>query len=128
MTDTKQAVTQFERDGFCLVPPAIPLALVERAVTHMDAVIAGRYETGVPPMPYGTPGKDPTQLIKIDQSHVSDRTVYELATHPAIGRWAAAVTGAKWVQLWATQLLFKPPGGNAKGNIGWHQDYQYLLL
>ena len=60
--------------------------------------------------------------------HLSDRTIYELASYPAIGRWAAALLGAKRVQLWASQMLYKPPvglSGEVTGNVGWHQDKQY---
>lgn len=120
-----EAKTQFERDGFYIAPPSIPPALLQRAIVHMDAVIGGAYDTGVAPFPYGTDGKDPTKLVKIDQSHIADCTLFELATHPEIGRRAAAITGAKWIQLWCSQLLFKPPGGSVKGNVGCHQDYQY---
>jgi ectoine hydroxylase-related dioxygenase (phytanoyl-CoA dioxygenase family) len=44
---------------------------------------------------------------------------------PAIGRLAAAATGARWVQIWATQLLFKPPGDGGSASVGWHQDLFY---
>ena len=37
----------------------------------------------------------------------------------------AALTGAKMVQVWATQLLHKPGGPEATGQVGWHQDFQY---
>ena len=56
-----EAKTQFARDGFYITPPSIPQSLLERAIVHMGAVIGGMYETGVPPAPYGTPGKEPTQ-------------------------------------------------------------------
>jgi len=39
-------------------------------------------------------------------------------------RWAAELMDARWIQLWASQLLYKPPGGRAAGHVGWHQDTQ----
>ncbi|HEX4140063.1 MAG TPA: phytanoyl-CoA dioxygenase family protein, partial [Candidatus Methylacidiphilales bacterium] len=58
----------------------------------------------------------------------SDRTILEAVTHPALGQAIAAITGAKFLQAWAVQLLYKPPGGDAKGAVGWHQDYFYWKL
>jgi ectoine hydroxylase-related dioxygenase (phytanoyl-CoA dioxygenase family) len=100
----------------------------------MLAVKAGEYETGV--APHGrmwNPGDSDSKLVKIDQPHLSDRTIYELVSHPALGRAAAALTGAPWVQAWAVQLLIKPatppttPGdaAPAASAVGWHQDRQY---
>lgn len=121
-----RARTQFHRDGYCFTPPIIPAELIERVILHMDAVIAGEYETGTPPHGRGWhPGDDPQRIRKIDQSHLADRTIFELVTYPEIGRWAAALFEAQRVQLWATQLLYKPPGGQVTGNVGWHQDKQY---
>jgi hypothetical protein len=118
--------SQFEADGFCLTPPVIPAGLIERVVPRMDAVIAGEYETGVEPVSRRwSPGDPPEKLCKIDQPHLCDRTIFELISHPTIGRRAAAITGARRVQVWAVQLLLKPPGGSALGNIGWHQDMQH---
>ena len=116
---------RYLRDGFYLSPPIIPADLIERVTASMDEVMNGTYETGVPPRRSWNPGDDPKRIRKIDQAHLSDRTVYELATHPVIGRWAAALLGAKRVQLWASQMLYKPPGGEVTGNVGWHQDKQY---
>jgi len=124
-TTTEDAAAQYARDGFCLVEPIIPHDLVQRVIPHMDAVIAGEYETGNAPQRAWNPGDDALKIRKIDQAHLADRTIFEFITHPAIGRWAAAITGAKMVQLWAMQLLYKPPGGAATGNVGWHQDRQY---
>lgn len=118
--------SQFEADGFCFTPPILPAELVARVIPRMDAVIEGEYETGVAPHARRwNPGDPPEKLRKIDQPHLSDRTIFELISHPAIGRWAAAITGARRVQVWAVQLLLKPPGGSELGNIGWHQDMQH---
>ena len=124
-TATAEAA-QYERDGFFLSPSIIPQDLIRRVVPHMDAVVNEQYETGVEPhWRTWKPGDDPQKLCKVDQSHLSDNTIYELISHPAIGEWAAKITGAKWVQVWATQLLLKPTGTKEEGNVGWHQDQQY---
>jgi ectoine hydroxylase-related dioxygenase (phytanoyl-CoA dioxygenase family) len=116
---------QYERDGFVICPPGIPRDLLTRAAARMEAVRRGEYETGIAPHEAHVSTTDPTRLVKVDQAHCSDRTLWELVTHPELGRWAAAITGANWIQLWASQMLIKPPGGQAAGQVGWHQDYQY---
>ena len=118
---------KFERDGFFIPPdPVIPKELVGRAVIGMDAVMNREYETGIPPGGRKwNPGDDERVIRKIDQPHICDRTIMELFTYPAIGQWAAHLTGAKMIQLWASQLLYKPSGGDVSGNVGWHQDKQY---
>lgn len=116
------------RDGYYFSPPIIPADLIDRVSARMDAVMDGVYETGEPPRRSWNPGDDPKRIRKIDQAHLSDRTIYELASHPAIGHWAAGLLGAKRVQLWASQMLYKPPAGSSggvTGNVGWHQDKQY---
>lgn len=122
---TAAARAQYQRDGFCLTPPLIEPELLARVVPRMDAVMQGEYETGVPPKPSWKVGDSPTKIRKIDQVHLSDRTLFELVTHPQVGRWAAQLTGARRVQVWAVQMLYKPPGGDEAGTIGWHQDRQY---
>ena len=118
---------QYQQNGFFIVPEAIlPSELVERAIVHMDAVMAGEYETGQPPHSRRwNPGDDERQIRKIDQPHLADRTILEVISHPQIGKWAARVTGAQMVQVWAAQMLYKPPGGDPLGNVGWHQDKLY---
>ena len=124
--ETKNAAAQYERDGFVLGPQIVPADLVRRAVERMDEVRMGRYETGVAPKSrVWNPGDDPLKICKIDNAQLCDRVILELVSHPEIGRWAARVTGAKMVQVWATQLLYKPPGGADASNVGWHQDRQY---
>lgn len=119
-------MVSFESEGFCVIPPVLSADLVRRANEHMDAVIAGEYETGVAPHRAQAPGEiDPDRLVKIDQPHLSDRTILELVSQPELGRCAAEITGARLVQVWAVQLLHKPPSGAATGNVGWHQDHHY---
>ena len=120
--DTRAA---FDENGFCLIPQGIEGQTVQSAIPDMDAVMMGEYETGVAPFANWKPGDDETKIRKIDQVHLSNQTLFELITHPAIGEWAAAITGAKMVQVWALQMLYKPPGGAGAGGIGWHQDWQY---
>ena len=122
----RAAAAQFEHDGFFIVPSVIPAELLTRVRKRIDAVYAGEYETGIPPAGGAKINKEPpTKLVKIDNAHRSDRTILELVSHPAIGQWAAALTGGKLVQVFATQMLIKPPGGQGGVNVGWHQDQEY---
>ncbi|MBP6508661.1 MAG: phytanoyl-CoA dioxygenase family protein [Opitutaceae bacterium] len=118
--------TYFEQEGFYIAPIVIPADLLARVRPRIDAVYAGEYETGIAPC--GSPkgcSTPPTSLVKIDNAHRSDRTIHELVSHPALGRLAAAITGAKMVQVFATQMLIKPSGGQDSGSVGWHQDQEY---
>jgi hypothetical protein len=127
------ARSKYEADGFYIHPePLIPADLVERATLGMDAVRAGQYETGVPPRPsFWKPGDDPRKLGKIEMPQIANRSIMELVSHPALGEIAAEITGAKMVQVWWVQLLYKPPAdpeGVGKTNVGWHQDRQYWQI
>ena len=128
--ETALARQRYQEDGFCLCPePLIPLEFVERAIAGMDAVRAGQYDTGVPPRPSRwNPGDDPNTLCKIEKPQIASRAIMELVSHPQLGEKAAEITGAKAVQVWWVQLLYKPPslaGETPRTNIGWHQDYNY---
>lgn len=118
--------SRYTRDGFCATPSVLPADLIRRVLPRMDAVINGEYETGVAPHAvHFSPNDAPDKIRKVDQPHLCDNIIREAVTHPEIGRWAAALTGAKMVQAFAVQLLVKPPGGRDVGHVGWHQDKQY---
>jgi ectoine hydroxylase-related dioxygenase (phytanoyl-CoA dioxygenase family) len=119
------SAAEFARDGFFIGPQVVPEELIQRVIPHIEAVLSGTYETGREPIRRWNPGDSPTKIRKINDAHVSDRTIFEFVTHPEIGRWAAAVSGAQMVQIWASQLLYKPPGGDVTGQVGWHQDFMY---
>lgn len=124
--EKRNATVDFERDGFFIAPPVIPAELLARVRPRIEAVYAGEYETGIPPAgnPLGN-SAPPTSLVKIDNAHRSDRTIFEVVSHPAIGRWAAALTGAKMVQVFAAQMLIKPSSPGGRVSVGWHQDQEY---
>ena len=119
-----QAAEQYERDGYWIADERIaPDEVLERALQRMVAVRDGVFDTGLPPTKH--PGYDSAVLCKIDNPHRSDTGLRGLATCPQVGRKVAEITGARRVQVWASQLLIKPPGSAAAGHVGWHQDRQY---
>lgn len=126
----------FETDGFYVAAGVVDPSLVQRAIAPMDAVIAGEYETGVPPLDLASLATEEqlkhlksnphsTKICKIDQAHLCNDTIWQLVSDPAIGRLAAAATGAHWIQVWGTQLLYKSPGDGGAASVGWHQDLHY---
>lgn len=122
---------QFLHDGYSIhARPVLPRDMVDAAVLGMDEVRAGRYDTGTPPQPsFWNPGDDPIKKLgKIEMPQIANQAIHQLLTHPALGELAAQVTGAKAVQIWWVQLLYKPPaqpGAAVTTNIGWHQDRHY---
>ncbi len=120
----------YQRDGFYIHDQAVlSPEVVDPAVVGMDAVRGGEYDTGVPPRTSAwSPGDDETLLCKIEKPQIANRAIMELILDPALAALAAKVTGAKWIQVWWVQLLYKP--SNAAGatngvNVGWHQDRNY---
>jgi hypothetical protein len=125
--------SRYEADGFYLSPkPIFPPDLVESAVQGMDRVRAGDYDTGRPPQPSAwKPGDDPNRLCKIEQPQFASQSLRDLLRFPALGQAAAALTGAKRIQVWWVQLLVKPSlhaGSPALTNVGWHQDRYYWSI
>lgn len=118
----------YDRDGFYLCDArALPDAVVGAASAGMDEVRAGRYGTGQPPQPSRwNPGDPEDVLCKIEMPQIANEAIRALVSHPVLGAMAAAVTGARRVQVWWVQLLYKPSTAPKPGvNVGWHQDRQY---
>ena len=124
--DPAKAAKHYADNGFWIGRPVLSSGLVQRAVNGVDAVMRGEYETGQVPHDYWWSQADsPGKLRKIDQAHLSNRAIFETITDPDLGSMIGAIMGAEMVQAWAVQLLYKPPAGDAKGSVGWHQDYFY---
>ena len=123
----EQSRANYERNGYCIFSEQIaPDHVLDNALHGMAAVRDGVFDLGLPPTEH--PGYDPTVLCKINNPHRSDKGLYRLVTCPEIGQKVAAVTGAQRIQVWASQLLIKPPGTEAAGHVGWHQDRQYWKM
>jgi len=115
----------YVRDGFHLQrEPILSAARVARAVTGMDQIRRGVYDTGAAPEPsQWNPGDDPARLCKIELPQKASRGIRELVSDPGLGAYVADVTGAEAVQVWWTQLLYKPSASARSAPvIGWHQD------
>jgi len=125
MNQTPDHRSNYQEHGFTIVPSIVPVDRLKRVRQHIDQVMDGQYERAGEIFPSWKKGDDATLLRKIDQAHVVDSVIHEIISDPAIGSMAAQLTGAKRVQVWATQLLYKPPGGRDRGNVGWHQDQDY---
>ncbi len=113
------------RDGFHLqTEPVLSSACVARAVAGMDQIRAGIYDTGEAPEPSPwQPGDDPALLCKIELPQKASRGIRALVSDTGLGAYVAEVTGAEAVQVWWTQLLYKPSATvRSAPVIGWHQD------
>jgi hypothetical protein len=121
---------RFEEEGYLInTERRLPEGVVRRAADGMMALRRGEYDTGRGPERSPWKPGDPEHLLcKIEQPQMASRAIFELISHPILGELAGAATGAKWVQVWWVQLLFKPPArpGKQQGtNVGWHQDRSY---
>ena len=122
-----QVQAQYEQDGFSIVAEQVaPDEVLQAALQGMVAVRDGVFDMGMAPTEH--PGYDPAVLCKINNPHRSDKGLHGLVTCPEVGRQVAEVTGARRVQVGASQLLIKPPGTAAAGHVGWHQDRQYWKM
>lgn len=118
-----QSVRPFEHYGYCITGPLISAGDLEQARRGIEEVVAGRYETGRPPV-YSSwhPGQPTSALIKIDMPHLAHAAVRNVVASRRLGRWAARTLDASLVQVWACELFWKEPGGDPRGVVGWHQD------
>jgi hypothetical protein len=122
---------QFEADGFCFAPQLLSAEGVAEMNAVCDRIIECDYATGVAPHEVSwRPGDDPSRLVKIDQPQRADHAMSTLLEASGVGEFAASLFDASLVQVWAVQLLHKPPiaaaAAAAAGNVvGWHQDEDY---
>ncbi|GLK99224.1 hypothetical protein GCM10017581_009650 [Dactylosporangium matsuzakiense] len=122
--DVKALGRQYRDDGFCVTPAVVPPDLLDEATAAAEAVAAGESDTGLAPKQRQRERSDgPQRLVKIGEPHNCSHVLRRLVSYPAIWSLAAAVTGARALQVWAVDLFIKRPTDEAPvGNIGWHQD------
>ncbi len=115
----------YARDGFHLqAKPILSPDCVARAVAGMDQIRCGEYDTGeAPEHSQWNPGDNPDLLCKIEMPQKASQGIRDLVSDSGLGAYVAKVTGAVAVQVWWTQLLYKPSAtAQSAPVIGWHQD------
>ena len=118
---------EYQRNGVCAFTAVIADEVIDRASQGVDDVIAGIYRSGREPLGRHSEVGDTTdRLLKISQPHYSSPEIADLVRYPAIGELAAAVMGASMVQVWAVDLLTKPPHSGRSARVGWHRDITYM--
>ncbi|MEA2620587.1 MAG: hypothetical protein QOC97_1360 [Chloroflexota bacterium] len=116
-------VRYFSERGYWIAPPLFTTDEVDRYRAAMDRVRAGEYRTGRHPTLDLPIPPDATALRKIDNAWWADPDLADLATDARLGATAARLLGVEAVRLWQDQLLHKPPSGEVRTRIGWHQDW-----
>ena len=115
-----------KKDGFCFLQKVFLSEDIQKAKNGLWCVINGKYSSGrKPESRFWNPGDDPHSIIKIDKPHLSDQSIWDLITNKKFGQLLGKVTKAKFVQVWHSQVVWKPYSKNQKGNAGWHRDSQY---
>ena len=115
-----------KKDGFCFLPSVFSEQETQSSVQGLWRVINGEYNSGrKPESRFWDPGDDPHSIIKIDKPHLSDSSVWKLITNKKLGQLLAGATKATYIQIWHSQVVWKPRSKDQKGNAGWHRDSQY---
>lgn len=113
-------------NGFTFLPKIFSDDHLVSARKGLWRVINGQYDTGVAPETrFWNPGDDPSKIIKIDKPHLCDNKIWDLITNEDFGRALANATTSKTIQVWHTQVVWKPKSKKESGNAGWHRDAQY---
>lgn len=113
-------------DGFSILGKVFSKKETKSAYTGLSEVIMGKYNTGKnPERRFWNVGDDPNAIIKIDKPHLSNRSVWNLITNRKFGEALASITNSRKIQVWHTQVVWKPKSKLSSGNAGWHRDAQY---
>ena len=115
-----------DKDGFCFLPSLFSQSEISAGYKGLWSIINGKYSTGRPPENrFWNLGDSPNSIIKIDKPHICNESVWKLVTKPKFGEALASMVNAKMVQVWHSQVVWKPKSINHSGNAGWHRDAQY---
>lgn len=113
-------------DGFSFLPIIFSEKDCISAREGLWEVINGNYDTGKPPENrFWDIGDSLKKIIKIDKPHLCNKAVWNLVTNKNFGRSLAKATNAEKIQIWHSQVVWKPKSEKNSGNAGWHRDAQY---
>jgi hypothetical protein len=122
----REASLKYEREGYYIGADVFSERETEQAYIGAMEVFDGKYDLAGEPA-WGKFKREQVgrSLVKVNDAHIANRSLRSIVCSPKLGKWAAAITGAHMLQVFATQLIHKPSHVNASGNIGRHQDRAY---
>ena len=113
-------------DGFTFLPKIFQEKEIASARDGLWKTINGIYETNKKPETrFWEVGDDKNKIIKIDKPHLCNRSVWNLITNKKLGKALAEETRSRTIQVWHSQVVWKPKSIKDSGNAGWHRDSQY---
>ena len=113
-------------DGFTFLPIIFQEEEIASARDGLWKTINGIYETNKKPETrFWEVGDDKNKIIKIDKPHLCNRSVWNLITNKKLGKALAEETRSRTIQVWHSQVVWKPKSIKDSGNAGWHRDSQY---
>ena len=113
-------------DGFTFLPKIFQKDEIAPARDGLWETIKGIYETSrEPEARFWEVGDDSNKIIKIDKPHLCNRNVWNLITSKKLGKALAEETKSRTIQVWHSQVVWKPKSIKDSGNAGWHRDSQY---
>ncbi len=116
--------SDFERDGFVVIPGFVSLEFVEVARSRFEGLFRGEFETGLQPDEWnwreGVGAPDHTR--QICNGWKSDRAIARLVLSSEVGALCAQLMGWPGARINQDNVLWKPPGAKP---LGFHQDDAY---
>ena len=119
--ELKKIKYNLKEDGFCFLPKTFLNRDIKNARDGLRRVINCEYRSGrEPENRFWNPGDDPSSIIKIDKPHLSDQSIWDLITNKKLGQLLGKITNSKFIQVWHSQVVWKPHSKNQNGNAGCH--------
>lgn len=115
----------YNENGFVIFENIIPTTLIHRSLNGVKAVIKGRYNTGISPWSRVSIG-EADKINRVAQIHLANTDILKLLTYYKIGPLAAQLTGASKINIWGSQLYYKPKGSGVGGVVGYHRDSEHI--
>ena len=123
---TPEQISDFERDGFLILPSFIDSQVIEKLQSRFDPMFRGEFDTGLYPDEWNwKEGRDdPTLTRQICNGWKCDRTVAKTILSATVGEACAKLGGWPGARIAQDNVLWKPAGTKS---LGYHQDDSYIL-
>src|SRR5579883_1927554 len=121
---TTAQISQFQTDGFLVLPEFLPLVWVDRLSSRFDPLFATQLETGVYPDEWhGRPGlSQPNATRHMSGLWRCDRTVASVSFSAEIARLNATLAGWVGGRFAMDSCWIKPPSAPA---VSFHRNNTY---